>query len=163
MFILLSVGLDTCVKYFKGRININNLKHMIIVVYSVSFVIFVGYYFTAYQPDISEAQLAGADEALEYAISISDEYGDGSIYVTNSLRHSQVLFYTQYPTDKYISEIQWKNYPSKQLYAQSFGVFKWTDDMSCDNVHIIRVSEIEDYKENYNIIGFGTCAVAVPM
>jgi hypothetical protein len=157
LFILLTVGVAKCVdiwgKYFKNAI---------VTVYIVSFAIFIGYYFTAYQPDISQRQLAGADGALEYAMQISSDYGDGNIYVTSSLRHSQVLFYTQYPTDKYISEVKWENYPAKQLIAKSFGPFIWGADTEGDNVHIITTQEVEDYTDNYSITVFGTCAVAVP-
>jgi 4-amino-4-deoxy-L-arabinose transferase-like glycosyltransferase len=157
LFILLAVGVAKCADIWK-----NYFRNAIITVYIVSFVIFIGYYFTAYQPDISQRQMAGAGAALEYAMQISSDYGDGYIYVTGSLRHSQVLFYTKYPTDKYINEVKWENYPAKQLIAESFGTFRWGDDNDRDDVHIITTQEVEDYMDNYSITVFGTCAVAVP-
>jgi 4-amino-4-deoxy-L-arabinose transferase-like glycosyltransferase len=161
LFILLSVGVVKCVEVFRNYSRY--IRNTIISVYIVSFAIFVGYYFTAYQPDISQKQLAGAGDALEYALQICSDYGDGNIYMTGSLRHSQVLFYTQYPTDQYISEVKWENYPAKQLIAKSFGPFRWGDDIEGDNVHIITTLEIEEYEDDYSITIFGTCAVAVPI
>jgi hypothetical protein len=161
LFILLAIGVVKCAEVFRNYSKY--IENVIIAVYIASFAIFIGYYFTTYQPDISQKQLAGAGDALEYALQICSDYGDGNIYVTGSLRHSQVLFYNQYPTDQYISEVKWKNYPAKQLIAESFGPFKWGDDIEGDNVHIITTQEIEAYADDYRITIFGTCAVAVPI
>jgi 4-amino-4-deoxy-L-arabinose transferase-like glycosyltransferase len=161
LFMLLAVGVVKCVEVF-GEYS-KYFSNVVIFMYIASFAIFIGYYFTAYQSDISQRQLAGANDALAYALQICSDYGDGNIYVTGSLRHSQVLFYTKYPTDQYISEVKWENYPAKQLIAECFGPFRWGDDIVGDNVHIITTQEIEDYTEDYSITIFGTCAVAVPI
>lgn len=101
------------------------IQKAIPALYLVSFCLFESYYFTAYQDTIKEMQLAGAEEALTYAVAMQEKSGSDVIHVTNRLRHSQVLFYLEYPTDSYMHTVEWKNYPAQWLEAEHFGNFRW--------------------------------------
>lgn len=136
----------------------------IIALYFVSFCLFEGYYFTAYQNAIKEMQLAGAQDALVYAATLKEEYNSDVIYITGRLRHPQVLFYSQYPTDLYMKTVAWKNYPSGWLVADHFGDFYWDTDgekKDADGIYVICSDEISEYKNaGYYITEFDACAVA---
>lgn len=132
------------------------------VLYLASFCLFESYYFTSYQDTIKEMQLAGAKEALTYAEAIKEESCSDVIHVTGRLRHPQVLFYLEYPTNLYIETVEWKNYPAGWLIAERFGDFRWdTDEGYKEGVYIICADEIIDYENaGYDITQFDACAVA---
>lgn len=101
--------------YYIGRIFRSSwVRRGISVLYLASFCLFERYYFTAYPDMIKEMQLAGADEALEYAAALKEESSIDVIHVTGRLRHPQVLFYMEYPTDLYMETAECKNYPSRE-------------------------------------------------
>ena len=133
----------------------------IFVLYIAGFCLFEGYYFTAYQDTIKQMQLSGAKEALAYAAAISEESAGDVIHVTGRLRHSQVLFYSEYPADSYMETVEWKNYPSGWLEAGHFGDFWWDTDVRTDGIYVICSDEIADYEnDGYQITQFDACAVA---
>lgn len=140
------------------------LQYGILALYSISFLVFEGYYFTAYQDIISERQLAGAGQALACADKFYETKKYDAIHVTAQLRHSHVLFYTQYPTDRYIEEVQWKNYPNKYLVARSFGNYYWDDEeevLDERGVYVIVREEFEEFEHaGYEILPFSYCGVA---
>lgn len=71
-------------------------------------------------------KLEGAKEALEFALEKYDtgSYGD-KIYVLASLRHSQVLFYTRFPTDGYMESVRFDGMNKGELIVKGFGCFEW--------------------------------------
>ncbi len=134
----------------------------ILAAYVISFLAFEVYYFGPYQKDIIDIQLAGADNAIEYAMEQREQKDGALIRITNRLRHPQVLFYTKYPTDDFISEVKWKNYTDKCMNAESFGCFLWNIEEYTDDIYIICRDEIDTFKEKgYAIKEFEACAVAV--
>ncbi|MDE5825356.1 MAG: hypothetical protein K2H91_11840, partial [Lachnospiraceae bacterium] len=78
-----------------------------------SFCLFESYYFTAYRDTIKDIQLSGAKEALIYAAAMKEDSSYNVIHVTGRLRHPQVLFYLEYPTNFYMETVEWKNYPAE--------------------------------------------------
>lgn len=134
----------------------------IFISYLAGFCLFVSYYFTKYTNTIGEMQLAGAKEALVYAAEVKDESGSDVIHVTDRLRHSQVLFYLEYPLDLYRDTVKWKNYPSGWLIAEEFGNFRWdTGEGYKQGVYVICSDEIIGYEgAGYSITQFDACAVA---
>lgn len=159
MFILLAKGLV----WFCEKVK-HNSHYIMLIVYVICFAIFEQYYFTGYQDIISERQLAGADKALEYAAEKFNTQNYNNIYVTGQLRHSQVLFYTQYPTSQYMNEVEWQNYPDKYLVAKRFGSFCWSeeeDEPDNKGIYLILKSEIAEYEQaGYCVEPFEYCAVA---
>lgn len=157
-FIILATGMyelcNKCIKY---------VKQIIVVVYIISFLLFELVYFGEYQEQISNRQNIGAKEAIEYALTVVKE--DEDIYVVNAIRHSQVLFYTQYPVNDYIESVEWTmEAGAREVYVQRFDKFCWDWNMeSIDaGVYIILAEDIEKYKEQgYSITRFQSCAVAV--
>ena len=157
LFVLLAIGVNSlcnkCKKYG---------KQIIISVYLISFLLFEICYFTGYQEQISARQNAGAKEAIEYALEISEN--EEEIYIVNTLRHSQVLFYTQYPTPEYLESVEWTvKEDTKGITVQRFGRFCWDWDRErpSQGVYIILVDDLEMYEKlGYDITIFGSCAVA---
>ena len=133
----------------------------IFAVYMGSFILFMVYYFTIYPNTIKERQMAGAKEALEYAVEIQKEHTDGVIHITSKLRHPQVLFYMEYPVDLYMETVKWKNYPARWLEAEHFGDFWWNTENLTDGIYVICREEIADFENaGYHITQFDACAVA---
>lgn len=156
MFVFLAKGISDfyqkCEKY--GR-------RAIISVYLISFALFEICYFTRYQVEISNRQNDGAKEAIEYAMDIS---GEKDIFVESAIRHSQVLFYTGYPTPDYIASVEWNlDSEKKRVFVKRFGQFCWDWDVNypMEGVYIISADEIERFeKSGYDVIRFDSCAVA---
>lgn len=113
---------STCISKFLSN---SWVRKGILALYLVSFGLFEGYYFTVYSDTIKEMQLAGAKEALAYAIAVKEESGSDVIHVTGRLQHPQVLFYLEYPTDLYMDTVEWVEYPATWLVAKRFGDFQW--------------------------------------
>jgi 4-amino-4-deoxy-L-arabinose transferase-like glycosyltransferase len=138
------------------------VRRGISVLYLASFCLFMRYYFTDYPDMIKQMQLAGADEALEYAAVLKEQNSSDVIHVTARLRHPQVLFYLEYPTDLYMETVEWKNYPSGWLEAERFDFFCWdTEAGYYDGIYVINSDEMDDYeKAGYHVTQFDACAVA---
>lgn len=126
----------------------------IVVLYIVGFICFQGYYFTTYQEQISERQLAGADKAVEEALKIREQEGYEKIRVPNTLRHSQILFFTRWPLENYIETVQWQEYPARWLKTDSFGCFVWEKEDNQGNgcldekmIYLITKEEKEQFEE----------------
>lgn len=127
------------------------LTLLVISVYLCCLVAFMGYYFTVFQKQISERQLQGAGEAIYAAEKLFEKGNYESICPTPELRHSRVLFYSQFPTDSFREQVVWKNYPDKFLNTKSFGNFEWDDDkedsFNENKIYILQLSEISEYIE----------------
>lgn len=146
-------------KYYIGKI--------IAIVYLVSFFCFEEYYYTVYQEEISERQLAGADKAIEQALRLKTERGIETIVVPNVLRHSQVLFFTKWPLENYLETVQWQEYPARWLKADSFGCFEWIreeeqfegSELEKDKIYLLILEEKERFTnegwhvEMYDYVG----------
>ena len=159
VLIVLVVGIYS----FYTKISHVWCKRSIVALYLISFMAFQIYYFTGYQDSIREMQLAGADDALEYAVSLKETSEKNIIRITGRLRHPQVLFYQEYPTDEFIETVEWRNYPAKWISAKQFGYFLWdVDTLNYDDIYIICEDEIDRFKENgFTIRNYDFCAVAV--
>lgn len=158
VLLLLVVGVYFLCEKFQGKW----CKQILAIVYLLSFFSFEIYYFTGYQDSIREIQLNGADEALEYAVTMREELGMDKVRVTGRLRHPQVLFYQEYATDEFMETIEWQNYPAKWISASSFGDFLWdVETIEQDDVYVICEDEVEHFiEEGYTIKNFDFCAVA---
>lgn len=132
--------------------KVKMLTKPVIIVYLCCLVTFMGYYFTIFQEQISERQLAGARQAIDAAEELFETGEYVSICPTAELRHSRVLFYTKYPLDEYIEEVIWSNYPDKFLNTKAFGNFEWDDEkedaFNKDKIYLLEFSEVDEYIEN---------------
>ncbi len=156
------------VKWVLNR-KIKWLSSVVIAAYILSFACFQGYYYTGYQEQISERQLAGAGESLDRALELQAE-GYEKICVPNALRHSQVLFYTAWSLDNYLETVEWQNYPNKYLKTSSFGDFIWQteeeaesgrEELNEDMVYVILADWAEDFeKRGWNVEIYGYMGVA---
>lgn len=158
MFIFLAIAISViCQKWGK------KVRNVLIMVYLVSFLLFEVFYFTVFQRQISDIQHAGLKEALTYAQEICKE--EESIYVTNSIRHSQVLFYLQYPTTDYLNSVEWSTEEGvREVVVHRFGPFcwDWNEELAEEGVYVIVASDIETYQnKGYEVTLFDNCAVAV--
>lgn len=158
MFVFLAIAISNiCKKYGK------KVKNVLVVAYLLSFLAFELYYFTVFQQQISNIQHAGLKDALIYAQDICKE--DEKIYVTNSIRHSQVLFYMQYSTTDYINSIEWTMEEGmRDVAVQGFGSFswEWNSESPEEGVYVILSVDKEAYQnEGYQVTTFENCAVAV--
>ncbi len=161
MFLLVAVGLQWIV----GRIRYRRAETVAIAVYAVSFVCFMVYYFTGYSATISDRNLAGAGEALEYADALIEtgDYGE-HIYVTGPLRHPQVLFYTQYPTDQYIASVDQDVFENGTYDVKGFGEYIWGAPSEYGSICLIPADGLDSYIDmRYDVRVFDTYAVASPL
>ena len=164
MFILVVVGIQWLVKkikYYKTEIVIAGI-------YMAGFVCFMVYYFSGkgYNGAIAKQQLAGAEEALEYARVQYETGAYGSeIYIMGPLRHSQVLFYTQFPTEDYIRLVDQTVLPNGTYHVKRFGPYVWEEPKTHDGIRLVPVDEMETYigsLAEYTVESFDNYAVVVP-
>lgn len=139
-------------------------KQIIAVMYVVCFLAFQTYYYTSFQAQISERQLAGVDEAIEVSVDMLDD-GYEAICATNELRHARVLFYTAWPLDDYLETVTWQNYPDKFLKTASFGCFVWEDyynePLNEQYIYIVQDNEEEWFEQQgWTVDSYGYVGVA---
>lgn len=160
MFILVAVG----IQWIISKIRFCRAEAAAVAIYAISFVCFMVYYFTGYGETIAKRQLSGAGEALAYADSQYETgvYGD-YIYIEGPLRHSQVLFYTQFPTDEYIASVEQEISENGTYEVKGFGRFRWGGPSKHGSICLIPVDELELYtNRGYDVQVFDTYAVALP-
>lgn len=160
MFILVTVG----IRCIADKIKYKRAEAAIAGLYMAAFLCFMAYYFTIYADSIKRLWWAGAGEALEYAEEIykTGEYG-GKIYIAGPLRHSQVLFHTQFPTDEYIETVEYNDVVNGVYDVKGFGNFEWGKSADYRGIHVISADEALEYADlGYDIKMFDKCAVAVP-
>ena len=160
MFILVAVG----IRWIVGKIRYHRAEAVAVAVYAVSFVCFMGYYFTGYSDTIAKRQLAGAEEALAYADERYETgiYGE-TIYITGPLRHSQVLFYTQFPTDEYAASVEQELLENGTYDVKRFGRFAWGTPSEYGGICVIPAEEADAYTDmGYEVRIFNSYAVALP-
>lgn len=140
----------------------------VFVVYALSFLCFEGYYFTEYQEEISRRQQAGADQAVEAALSLREERKAETIVVPNTLRHSQILFYTEWSLKDYMESVRWQEYPARWLKTESFGCFEWIREEETENfeperdkIYLVTEEELGRFeKEGWCVEMYGYAGVA---
>ncbi len=191
LFILFWIAISLCLGILQG-VNVNKMNYIhipililwtegtawicrkwkkkagavLVAVYLISFISFQGYYYTSYQEQISERQLAGADSALENAL-LMKEQGYDKISLPNVLRHPAVLFHTQWPLDNYLETVEWQEYPARWLKTKSFGDFVWRldeetiDAFDANTVYVITLEEEKLFKDaGFKTELFDYCGIA---
>lgn len=116
----------------------------VILSYLISFLLFLGYYFTQFQSQICVRQLEGAGEAINAALEMYETQEFDAICATAEMRHPSILFYTQWPLDNYLETVTWQRYPDIYLCTASFGCFVWRDaslELDNDFIYIIENKE----------------------
>lgn len=158
MFILVAAGIEWIV----GKIRFHKAEAVAVGIYAVSFICFMAYYFTGYRDTIAQRQLAGAGEALEYACELYETGAYGNkIRILGSLRHSQVLFYTQFPTDDYIETVDADVVENGTYNVKGFGCFTWEDSPEEGKLYVIPADNVSTYTNSgYETEMFGQYAVA---
>lgn len=162
MFILVVVG----IQWIVSKIKFQQAEAVAVGLYMVSFICFMAYYFTGYGAVTAQLQLAGAQDALAYADELHETglYGD-NIYISGPLRHSQVLFYTQFPTDEYIATVEQSISENGTYNVKGFGYFWWGDltEYGNQNIYLIPLEQVDVYAgSGYKVQIFDRYAVAVP-
>lgn len=127
VLVLLTEGVDRIIRSKKRFFSKG-----IICLYALSFICFQGYYFTIYQEQISERQLAGAKQAVTEALRLKEQKDYEKIRVPDALRHSQILFFTAWSPEDYRETVQWQEYPARWLKTSSFGCFVWENEEQTD-------------------------------
>lgn len=97
------------------------------IIYLFFFFNFTGAYFKSYNDDARYAFSAGLEEAMEFAAENVRE--GGNIYVTSSVAHSRVMFYSKIPVDEYIDTVVYNNYPGAYIGTDSFGRYIMSFDI----------------------------------
>lgn len=148
VIILWAVGVNEFFRKFGKNIKISTIG-----IYACSFLIFICYYFSDFQEQISRQQLEGSREAIEKAMILYEKEEYEAICITEELRHSRILFYTQYPLAEYLENVIWQNYPDKFLRTKSFGPFVWgIETLNDECVYIVEESELSPFLEEGWII-----------
>lgn len=163
MFILVVTG----IRWIAGKIRFQRTQTVLAGIYAVSFICFMIYYFTGYSDTVAQRQLAGAEEALEYAEKLRNtdtgEGYEGKIYISGPLRHSQVLFYMQIPTPDYIESVEQSLTANGRFHVDGFGHYEWGEPEEYGSICVIPKEKKDAYiRMGYEVEVFDEYAVAVP-
>ncbi len=162
MFILVVVGIQWLLK----KIRYRKTEFAIAGIYMTGFACFMFYYFTGYSDAVAKMQLAGAKKALEYAKAQYETGAYGSeIYISGPLRHSQVLFYTQFPTEDYIQSVEQTVLSNGTYHVKQFGEYVWETPQEYGGIRVMPVDETKTFissVEEYTVELFDSYAVAIP-
>ena len=154
MVLLVSYGI-----YIVGRWFGENVKKTVLVAYLLSFVFFVCFYFSVYNDRFSDYYIAGARDAIETAMQ-----HEGDIYVTDRLKYSVVMYYSEIPQEEFRNTVQYSNYPAPYLNAISFGRFRMgydTDNLDNRGIYVIPSSETDCFLEaGFEVEQYDYCALA---
>lgn len=131
-----------------------------ITLYAAAFMVFIGYYFTAYIPQSASAFRPGLGEC----IACLKEQDAQTVVVDGSVPHSVVLFYDELPSPEYCETVIYKNWPDPYLAADSFSGYVFADDM----VHpgdaeacIVPLEQEQEFAQNgYETACFGIYCAA---
>lgn len=101
-------------------------EKLLIVFFAVYMLHFVGfeiYYFNDYKNQIGYYFNAGLEQAME---AVEDT--EGTVYVSADIFYPDILFYSALPVDEFLATVEYKNYPSAFLRADSFGRYDFSFD-----------------------------------
>lgn len=163
LFILGATGLDWSSNFILKRFHLYKIIYIIVAVYLVCFGAFVNFYFTTYQDIIGENQLSGAKEALQFAMEKEKELELSYIVLPSRLRHSQVLYDMEYPTDKFIETVKWPENGTVYMSVEYFENFMYDESLRKEDAQLCIIYDSEMsyfYRKGYQIEQFDTVAVA---
>ena len=129
-------GISEVLKFLSGK-KICKVGYIIPAAYIASFIYFCVIYFGIYNTIIASYWNDGLDDALSYAGSAkADEIHVMDTYYPN------VLFYTEYPADRFLDTVKWIDPDSPFREVISFEKYDLTDftesDPASNNVYICR-------------------------
>ena len=169
MTYFLAVGLWLFIEEFQKK-----AERIVVFIYIISCICFLTYYVTYQDDRLAKVYLDGTEQALSYIheLKASDRIDNDATVNIYSITFAAVLYYDQYPTDKYIKEVVYEDNQITGLreLAKSFGQYNFIYDFdpsvppNTDEVYLCAVddydviSQLEEY--NMTIEYFSYVAVA---
>lgn len=138
------IGLYQLCKIISSR-----MIYILVIIYLFAFAKFEYTYYTSYNELISKEFNAGLQEAVTYAMQLTDD----TICVTDKVYHSQVMLASKIPTPEYLETVVYTNYPAIWLEVSSFGQFEFVQKeilptLSGAKVYIWENSQEAYFEEN---------------
>lgn len=133
------LGLAQTTAWMRGKLRV--ISGAIAAAYAVSFVLFVGYYFTGYQERLGVSFDAGLDEAIAYAKTLTD----GEITISSHILHPKVLFYGEVDPQVFRDTVVWRGDPSAFMDVASVDRYRFgvNEDTMRHGVSIMKRWEAE--------------------
>ena len=145
MTFFLAYGLWEIYNYFGSRI-----KFGIIILYSMSFLAFMGYYFTYYDETLSNNFYNGLKYAVDYIQEVQE--GDEKVYVITDIAYPLFLFYSEMDTDEFIATAVYTGEENAIWDSPtSFGYYIFSDletesskeELKSGDIYIAATSDVE--------------------
>jgi 4-amino-4-deoxy-L-arabinose transferase-like glycosyltransferase len=109
-------------------------KYLAIFIYSVSCFFFLIYYFTDYDDLVAAQLMDGSESAITYVEELANSGklpDDYRVNVVSGVSFVSVLFYEEYPTDRFMEEVQYVGLDGPRVLAKEFGhYYFYYDDES---------------------------------
>ena len=112
--------------------NITNFKisYAIAVGYICIFACFMKYYYMDYSNQISSC----FQENLQEAITWYDKNLDKDVMCVGNINYAKFLYCTKYPADKFVSTVEYTNYPDPWLNVKGFEGVTFIGEVDVDNM-----------------------------
>jgi len=145
----------------KLRRRWKKLSVCIAAAYTLSFILFVGFYFTGFQNRIDAWYDTGLEPALAYAQGITEE----EIRVSDKISYPKILFYGQIEPEVFRKTVVWRGGPSAFMSMESVEGYRFGVDKTEleGNVCVLKADEVgDDLPAGMSVKVFDQIAVVHP-
>ena len=118
---LTALGIDGFSEWFKTRKQ--QVLSVIIAVYCLFFVRFEYHYFTDYGDDLTIVFQDGLEDGIRRAKELA---GDDTIYVSDAIYYSRILFYDKFDPKEFQKTEEWGNLKGDDKYQFPLRFGRWT-------------------------------------
>ena len=124
-------------------------------VYTISFILFTGFYFTDFQQKIASWYDIGLEPAHAYAQSLTEE----EICVSDTISYPKILFYGQIEPDTFRDTVLWSGEPSAFMSMRAVEGYRFgVDEASLkESVCLMKADEIGDNLPEGTQVKFFDC------
>jgi len=118
---LTALGIDVFSEWFKTRKQ--QVLSVIIAVYCLFFIRFEYHYFTDYGDDLTIVFQDGLEDGIRRAKELA---GDDTIYVSDAIYYSRILFYDKFDPKEFQKTKEWGNLKGDEKYQFPLRFGRWT-------------------------------------
>ncbi len=137
----------------------------IVMAFLICFVLFQKDYYTSYKELVSAYFHEGVEECIDYALEAKEKKSIDTIYVEKGAQWPRVLLYTETTPREYLATVEYDVAPAPASFVKDGTLIKTRVDYENINtagIYIIYESEIEKFRENFELTKFHYWYVAVP-
>ena len=131
--------------------------------YALSFLLFMGFYFTEYQDQVAPQFNRGLEEAVDFAKNVAGD--EETIHVSDWISYPKILFYDEMPPAVFRNTVKWRWEKHAYMMIDAAGryLFELIDEYDQSSVYImVREHMSDDVPQGAEMACFDQIAVIYP-